>query len=103
MKQRIAYLIGQYPAIGHGYLIEEIQELERLGWQIARASVSLPDRAIYDLSPTECLEREITFYVKEVSIARAVYDQLLSFLRAPAGYCGAFFWILGKFGTQPRR
>jgi glycosyltransferase involved in cell wall biosynthesis len=64
---RIAYLIGRYPAINHGYLLEEIRNLRGAGIEIEVASIGLPDRPDESLTDAERQERDGTFYIKAVS------------------------------------
>ena len=39
---RIAYLVSQYPAVNHTFILREILELRRLGFEIHVASIRAP-------------------------------------------------------------
>lgn len=69
---KAAYLIGQYPAINHGYLLTEIAELRKAGWEILTASIERPDRPASELSPRERAEYERTYYIKQAGAAAAL-------------------------------
>jgi len=42
-SRRIAYLVSHYPAVNHTYILREIRELRRMGWDIQVASIR-PDK-----------------------------------------------------------
>ena len=42
-SRRIAYLVSHYPAFNHTYILREIRELRRMGWDIPVASIR-PDK-----------------------------------------------------------
>lgn len=60
----IIYLLSQYPALTHTYLLREVLELRKLGMNIHVASVRPPDRPIESLQGSERDEADSTFYVK---------------------------------------
>lgn len=80
---RLMYLIGQYPAINHGYLLAEIRHLRRLGLQVAVTSVNAPDRPLERLSSAERAEAASTYYLKSVSWAGMIRALGAEALRAP--------------------
>src|SRR5690242_15178435 len=61
---RLAYLVAQYPAINHGFMLREIIQLRRSGWDIATFSIAPPDRPEHELTADELLEYRRTRYVK---------------------------------------
>jgi glycosyltransferase involved in cell wall biosynthesis len=81
---KIAYLIGRYPAVNHGYLLEEIRNLRSGGIEIEVASIGLPDRPDESLSEAEREERDRTFYIKAASRAEIASTVGKSALRSPA-------------------
>src|SRR6185436_4162701 len=76
---RVAHLIGQYPAVNHQYLLEEIQELRALGVDVRTASVSAPDRPTMQLSAAERDEEERTVYLKRIAPLNALLTVLRGF------------------------
>jgi glycosyltransferase involved in cell wall biosynthesis len=101
--KRVLYLIGQFPAINHGYLLAEIQHLRKLGIEVWVASVSPPDRALDQLCPAEREEAARTYYLKSVPAWRAAFLQLGEFLRNPWGYLRGLTFALRLARGNPRR
>jgi colanic acid/amylovoran biosynthesis glycosyltransferase len=83
---KIAYLIGQYPAINHGYLLREIAFLREAGIDVSTISISPPDRAVEKLSTDERAEASRTFYVKSQSLIAIAMANLRTFVRRPLRY-----------------
>ena len=69
---KIAYLIGQYPAINHGYLLREIELLGGCGVDVSTVSIRPPDRPHADLSEAERIAAGKTFYVLQQPLLRIV-------------------------------
>jgi colanic acid/amylovoran biosynthesis glycosyltransferase len=80
---RIAYLISQYPAINHGYLLREIQLLRESGVEALTASVSPPDRPDDRLSPEEREAVAQTFYIKRQPLLWILVAILATLLTRP--------------------
>ena len=68
---RIAYLVSQYPAYSHTFILREIQQLRQFDVAIAVASINLPDRPLAKLTDVERNEAEHTFYIKSQGILKA--------------------------------
>jgi colanic acid/amylovoran biosynthesis glycosyltransferase len=100
---RVLYLIGQYPAINHGYLLSEIRHLRRLGLEISVASVNLPDRPMEQLDEGEREEAGQTYYIKSLPWVRVIGAQLAEATRNPWGYFRGLFCALGLAGGNLRR
>ncbi|UOA09127.1 glycosyltransferase family 4 protein [Methylobacter sp. S3L5C] len=71
MTHRIAYLVSQYPAYSHTFILREVQQLRQLGVTIVVASINLPDRPLDKLTNVERSEAEQTFYIKSKGILKA--------------------------------
>jgi glycosyltransferase involved in cell wall biosynthesis len=97
----VLYLIGQFPAINHGYLLAEILHLRRLGFEIEVASVSAPDRPMTELTEAEREEAARTFCVKSLSIARITILNALEFFRSPWRYLRGLIFTLGLASPSP--
>lgn len=72
MSRRIAYLISQYPAYSHTFILREVLQLRQLGMDIAVASINAPDRPSAKLTEVERTEAEQVFYVKAQGMAKAL-------------------------------
>ena len=64
MNPRLGYLISRYPAISHTFILREVQELRKLGFQIEVASINSVDRPAAQLAAEEREEAARTWYVK---------------------------------------
>ena len=86
MKQhQIAYLISQYPAYSHTFILREIQQLRQFDVSIVVASINLPDRPLDQLTPLEKEEAEHTFYVKSQGILKAGIALIQTLFFKPLG------------------
>lgn len=99
---KLLCLVGQFPAVNHGYLLAEIQRLRELGIAISVASVSPSDRPFRELSPLEQEEAARTFYIKSIPATRVALSNLIEFAGNPLHYLGglvfAFQLTRGNLG-----
>jgi colanic acid/amylovoran biosynthesis glycosyltransferase len=100
---KLLYLIGQYPAINHSYLLAEIRHLRKLGFRVEVASISSPDRPLEKLSPVEREEAARTYYVKSVPAWKIALLVTGEFLRHPFRWLGGLFFALGLAGANLKR
>ena len=84
--RRIAYLVSQYPAVNHTYILSEIRSLRNLGWEIDIASIRPDTRSASQLTPEEKKESACTWYVKSQGILGAVRAHLATFFSQPRPY-----------------
>lgn len=91
---RIAYLVSQYPAINHTYILSEILGLRDQGIEVNTISISPPDRPLSELSDIERAEAKQTFYVKRCGWTRTAGALLRTFFAFPATFFRTFFFAL---------
>ena len=48
---KLAYLLSEYPTLGHTYLLREVRQLRELGWDIQTISIRRPGRPALPRSP----------------------------------------------------
>lgn len=70
---KLAYLVSQYPAISHTFILREIRRLRVLGAEIETASINTPDRSTASLDIDETEEMENTFYIKKQGFINAAF------------------------------
>jgi len=99
---RIAYLVSQYPAVNHTFILREILELRRLGFDIPVASIRAADRPHDRLSAEEQEEQRTTFYVKPRGVFGLVGANIATFFRGPVRYIVAMFYALWLAGWKTR-
>jgi colanic acid/amylovoran biosynthesis glycosyltransferase len=75
-KNRMAYLLSQYPAISHTFFLKEILGLRQLGFEIETVSVNPPDRPASSLPPREQEEAERTYFLKQIPLWEAIFALL---------------------------
>jgi colanic acid/amylovoran biosynthesis glycosyltransferase len=102
-RTRLLYLIGQYPAINHSYLLAEVRHLRSLGFEVSVASVSLPDRPLDQLSPNEREEAAHTYYVKSVPAIKVVWLNMCEFVWHPLRYLRGLIFAVALGRSSPRR
>ncbi len=96
---KVAYLLSQYPTIGHTYLLRELQGLRALGFDIPTVSIHAPDRTLDAMLPAERDEAERTFCVLRAGIGRFLSDHLATAFARPLPYLAAWrlaLWM-GRF------
>ena len=82
----IAYLVSQYPAVNHTFILREIRGLRAQGFGIDVVSVRHPDRPASAMTAEEQEELNYTRAIKGISIPGAVGAQVSAFLSRPIGY-----------------
>jgi len=95
---KIAYLLSEYPTLGHTYFLREVKELRALGWKIQTISVRKPADQEYKLSPAEYEERASTWYVLGSSPREILNAHLATFLTRPIRYLDGLLaaWRSGR-------
>jgi colanic acid/amylovoran biosynthesis glycosyltransferase len=94
---RLAYLVSQYPAFSHTFVLREVLSLRRLGFEIHVASINPPDRSRDTLTSVEQSEAQATFYVKDEGLRGAFQAAKWALRHYPAGFFRSllFAWRLG--------
>ncbi len=70
-QKTIAYLVSQYPAYSHTFILREVVKLRALGLSIEVASINAPDRPLEKLTEIERLEAQAAYYVKPQGVFKA--------------------------------
>jgi glycosyltransferase involved in cell wall biosynthesis len=100
---KLAYLVSQYPAANHAFMLREISRLRALGFEIAVASINAPDRPPEKLTDEERAEARTTFYVKRAGISAALKAHARVFFRRPASYLRGLAFALTLGDWSPRK
>ena len=86
---RLAYLVSQYPAINHTFILREIIRLRRTGFDIAVASIRPADRPAAAMTREERDEWSQTSVIKPsggAGLLRALLVHFRTALTRPVGY-----------------
>jgi colanic acid/amylovoran biosynthesis glycosyltransferase len=99
---RIGYLIGQFPAINHYYLLLEIGNLRAMGIDIRIASIDPPDRTPEELKADERALLPEIYLVKREPEAKALGALLGRFFGGPISFLSALGQAYSFTRTQRR-
>lgn len=99
---RIAYLVSQYPTMTHTFVLREIRELRRIGFDIRVASIRAADRPFEQLTWEEQEEQRATFYIKPGGFAEASAAHLRILLSRPFSYLRGLVYALWLGGRHVR-
>jgi len=80
---RIAYLLSQYPAISHTFLLKEVEGLRALGLDLETASINPPDRPLDQLHEPELSAALSTTYIKSGSALSLLLNAFLQAVLHP--------------------
>jgi colanic acid/amylovoran biosynthesis glycosyltransferase len=83
---KLAYLLSEYPTLGHTYLLREVRQLRAMGWDIQTISVRRPEARPSPLSPAETEELNATWYIVGSGAMGFVGSQIATLLTRPLGY-----------------
>lgn len=81
---RVAFLLSQYPAISHTFLLKEVLGLRARGMRVDTVSINPPDRPLGALSGEEALEARSTHYIQDGKLLRAAFTILITAVLNPA-------------------
>jgi glycosyltransferase involved in cell wall biosynthesis len=101
--RQIAYLVSQYPATSHTFILREVLGLRARGFDIHTVSINRDPRPLETITAEEAAERARTYYVKRHGAAGAVAAHAWALMRHPAGYLRGLRAACGRAATNPRR
>ena len=103
LPMKLAYLLSEYPTLGHTYLLREIRQLRTLGWDIQTISIRKPRTSTSSLSRAEAEELSSTWYIVGSGLMVYFVSHGATFLTRPLRYLRglATAWRFG--GLSPRR
>lgn len=105
LRMKIAYLLSEYPTLGHIYLLREVRQLRLLGWNIQTVSIRRPDSQ--PLSSSGEFEEELgsTRYILGSSPLEFLTAHLATVLTRPGLYLRglATAWHFGRRDEEAER
>ena len=96
---RVAYLVSQYPATNHTFVLREIRKLRESGFEIHIASIRAADRPPDNLTPEELEEFQQTYFVIPAGALVALRDHVTSFISNPVRYLRGLIYALNLSGA----
>ena len=91
---KLGYLVSQYPARSHTFILREIRELRKHGFDVRAISVRRPDRPIAEMTPVEAEEAGTSVSILGLPPAALAGIHIKTLLRYPVGYLRALFVAL---------
>ncbi|MCA9211487.1 MAG: glycosyltransferase family 4 protein [Planctomycetales bacterium] len=100
--RRIAYIVSQYPMLSMIFIIREVLQLKRLGFEIDTSSINAADRGKEGLVADEAKEAELTYYIKPDGITGAIAAHIKTMVGNPIGYVRGWKRVskLGKLDVK---
>jgi colanic acid/amylovoran biosynthesis glycosyltransferase len=99
---KLGYLISQYPALSHTFVLREVLSLRGQGVDVCVVSVRRCDRPPGDLSADEALEAQRTFSVMGAGYLHALSANVRVLLRHPLGYLRGLVYAWSLTRGTPR-
>lgn len=96
----LAYLVSEYPAFSHTFILHEVLRLKALGFHIRVASINAPGRDPAQFTADEAAEARITYYVKSDGARGALKALASALLRRPLKTVRGLVFALGLGGTD---
>ncbi|MBK1643685.1 colanic acid biosynthesis glycosyltransferase WcaL [Thiocapsa imhoffii] len=99
----LAYLVSQYPAASHTFILREVRRLRQLGFRIDVASINRPDRSGAALAQEEREEEAVTYYVKADGVRGALSAHWATVRTRPGAYFKGLWGAARLGGTDLKR
>jgi glycosyltransferase involved in cell wall biosynthesis len=95
---KLGYLVSQYPALSHTFVLREVRALRSCGIEVCVVSVRRCDRSTAKLSADEAEEAVQTFSVLGAGYLHALIANLRVLCRHPLGYLRGllYAWSLSR-------
>jgi len=82
----ITYVVSQYPAISHTFILGEVNGIKAQGINVSVASINTPDRPFEQLTDSEKVAYNSTLFVKQSLVKKLPYYFFLTLLTYPKGF-----------------
>jgi len=100
---KLAYLISQYPAISHTFIMQEILYLRKIGFDIRVASINNAHLSAEQQTPENLTEIANTYYIKNEGAVKTLMVCLKQLLISPIGMLKGIFFSLRLSGLDLKR
>ncbi len=99
---KLAYLLSEYPTLGHTYLLREVRQLREMGWDIQTISVRRPGARTSPLTPAEIEELNSTWYIIGAGAMEHLRCHVATLFSRPLRYLRglATAWRFGQFHSR---
>jgi colanic acid/amylovoran biosynthesis glycosyltransferase len=95
---KLGYLVSQYPALSHTFVLREVLALRRHGVDVHVVSVRRCDRPLASLGTDEAVEAQRTFSVIGAGVLHVLIANMRVLARYPLGYLRGllYAWALSR-------
>src|SRR5208283_3546453 len=100
---RLAYLVSEYPAISHTFVLREVRRLRALNFDVQVASINSPRQPGGEMSADDRDEAATTLYIKKAGLLGAALAHLRAIGQRPAAYLRGLIFALSLGGTDLRQ
>jgi colanic acid/amylovoran biosynthesis glycosyltransferase len=83
---RLAYLVSEYPAVSHTFILREVKRLRSMNFELQVASINSPRQPLGEMSADDRQERATAFYIKEKGTVAAARAHLRAITQRPGAY-----------------
>jgi colanic acid/amylovoran biosynthesis glycosyltransferase len=99
---RLAYLVSEYPAVSHTFILREVRRLRTKNFDVHVASINSPRQALAEMAADDREETAKTFYIKRAGIIAAARAHLRAIGQRPSAYVKGLVFALSLGGTDLR-
>jgi len=100
---RVAYLVSEYPAVSHTFILREVRRLRTINFDVQVASINSSYQPLGELAADDREESAKTFYIKRAGAAGAARAHLRTLVQRPAAYIRGLIFALSLGGTDLRQ
>jgi len=98
----ITYVVSQYPAISHTFILGEVNGIKAKGIQVNVASINQPDRPYEQLTDIEKAAYQETTFVKSSLIKKLPYYVFRALRASFSGFCRSLLTAVCLGARYPR-
>jgi colanic acid/amylovoran biosynthesis glycosyltransferase len=102
-RVRLAYLVSEYPAVSHTFILREVRRLRAMNFDVRVASINQCARPLSVMTAEEREQASGTFYIKSAGAWGAVRANFATILRRPGAYLRGLRFAVGLAGTDVKR
>jgi colanic acid/amylovoran biosynthesis glycosyltransferase len=102
-RVRLVYLVSEYPAVSHTFILREVRRLRTRNFDVRVASINSPQRAADAMTAEEREETASTFYIKKAGVSGGANAHVRAIMLNPMAYIRGFIFALSLGGADLRQ
>jgi colanic acid/amylovoran biosynthesis glycosyltransferase len=100
---RLGYLVSEYPAVSHTFILREVRRLRALNSELHVASIRRCSRPSSQMTAEEREEAAVTYYIKSAGLWGALRAHSVILPRTPVKYFKGLWFALRLAGADLKR